>query len=64
MNALHLPYLADDRIAEYRRQADQAQHTIANRSASSTEHPEARIPRRGPLQALDGLRGILRAVFA
>lgn len=64
MNALHLPYLATDRVAEYRRQADRAQIAAAWVAAAATHDAEPRIPRRGPLQVFGGLRSILRSVFA
>lgn len=63
MNALHLPYLAADRIAEYRRQADRAQ-IAAPALTPVAQDVEPRIPRRGPLQVFDGLRSVLRSVFA
>lgn len=67
MNAIYLNHLAQERIAEYRRQADQARlfaPTTAQSPSPAANDIEPRIPRRGPLQVFGGLRSLLRAVFA
>lgn len=63
MNAVHLHYLANERIAEYRRQADHAR-LFAPAAAPSARDIEPRVPRRGPLRVVGGVRTILRSVFA
>jgi len=61
MNPLQLELLANDRIAELRRHARSAGFGA---SASTTQAPEPRVPRRGPLHSVARFALIVRGAFA
>ena len=61
MNPLHLELLANDRIAELRRQARTPGFGML---ASTAPMPDPRVPRRGPLSAITQLGVFVRAAFA
>jgi len=61
MNPLQLELLANDRIAELRRHARTAGFGA---SATITQAPEPRVPRRGPLHTFTRLGLLLRGAFA
>jgi hypothetical protein len=61
MNPLHLELLANDRIAELRRQ-DPTSGFGAH--ASSPQAPDPRVPRRGPLRSITRLSVLVRGAVA
>jgi len=61
MNPLQLELLANDRIAELRRHARTARFGA---SASISQAPEPRVPRRGPLHSVARFALIVRGAFA
>ena len=61
MNPLQLELLANERIAELRRNAPAAGFGT---SGSTTQVPEPRVPRRGPLHSVARFGLFVRGVFA
>ena len=61
MNPLHLELLANDHIAEIRRQAP---NSAFGGRASTPQTPDPRIPRRGPLHSFTRLSVLVRGAYA
>jgi hypothetical protein len=61
MNPLQLELLANDRIAEIRRQASTSAVSVR---AATPGAPDPRVPRRGPLHTITRLGMLVRGAFA
>ena len=61
MNPLHLELLATDRVSELRRHAPASGFGTR---VSTTQAPDPRVPRRGPLYSITQLGVLVRAAFA